>query len=326
VASRQGYALTYRINAADKSERSVLEQGRAVYASDGRVTALEGIILDITDRVEAERERAFLQNKLNRAERVQALGLLAGGVAHDLNNMLAPVMAYPDLILSKLPENDPLRPKLMIIRDAAQQAVDVVQDLLTMARRGRIEMTSVSLNDVVEMYTHSANFLQLTAKHPDVAVVIDLAPHMDSIGGSVTHLNKALMNIVVNAFDAMNRGGQLTIRTRQRNVTELADGHRIIPGEYIILSVSDTGVGIPPEDMKKIFEPYFSRKQMGTSGTGLGLAVVYGTVKDHHGYYDIISQVGEGTEFILYFPAENQSAGIDADGSRVSTLATPKAI
>jgi PAS domain S-box-containing protein len=322
VTTRQPYKLTYRVITADHEERFVLDHGRGVHSGSGPATAVEGIIVDITNRVKAERDREHLQTKLNRAERVQALGLLAGGVAHDLNNMLAPVLNYPELILLKLPEDHPIRPKIHIIRDAAQQAVDVVQDLLTMARRGRYEMGTVDLNGVVERYLQSANFLHLTSKNPQIRVKANLQRPLETIVGSPTHLHKAIMNIVINAFDAMPKGGDLIITTEQRLVTSLADGHQIIPGDYVLLSIKDSGVGIAPEDMKKIFEPYFSRKRMGTSGTGLGLAVVYGTVKDHHGYYDIESTVGEGTNFILYFPAGRQEqSGEENDPSGRNQIA-----
>ena len=258
---------------------------------------------DVTDRVRAEEQRMQLQEKLERAERMEALGVLAGGVAHDLNNMLGPVVGYADLILMKLDEANPIRKQVMRIGKSAQDAANIIQDLLTLARRGRCEMTPTRANDVIRDYLDSAAFQQLSMQRTDVRVDLHLATEDTYILGSAPHLSKIIMNLVVNAYEAMPNGGTLTIETSRRYLNKLYGGYeRVDPGEYIVLRVRDTGVGIDPKDMGKIFEPYYSKKKMGSSGSGLGLAIVYGIVKDHRGYYDIMSEIGKGTEFILYFP------------------------
>jgi len=266
-------------------------------------TFLLAIVRDITERKKAEEQKRSFQEKLERAERMESLGILAGGIAHDLNNMLGPLVGYPDLMLMKLPDNSPLRKQIERIGRAAQGAADVVQDLLTLARRGRYEMVSIDINDIVEAYLDSPGFVKLTEKHQDVKTVINLQKPIGHLSGSFHHLLKVFMNLIVNAFDAMPDGGELTIESKQQHVEKLASGfEKIEKGDYIILSVRDTGMGIDPKDFAKIFEPYYSKKKMGTSGSGLGLSVVYGIVKDHKAYYDILSDVGKGTEFILYFP------------------------
>ena len=262
-----------------------------------------GFMRDITDRKQAEKQKLALQEKLDKAERMESLGILAGGVAHDLNNMLGPLVGYPELILRKLDNDSPIRKQVERIGNSARDAADVIQDLLTLARRGRYQMQPTSLNEVIESYLDSPSYTRLCERFPSVQVDVNLDRSIGFIDGSSAHLAKVIMNLIVNAFDAMPEGGRLFISSRQAYVEKLLDGHiNINQGDYVIISVRDTGMGIAPEDMGKIFEPYYSNKKMGTSGSGLGLSVVYGIAKDHKGYYDINSEVGKGTEFIFYFP------------------------
>ena len=264
---------------------------------------------DITDRVNNEQKRLDLQSQLERAQRMESLGILAGGVAHDLNNMLGPLVGYPELILSKLPDDSPVRTQLLRIAGAAHSAAEVVQDLLTLARRGRYEMEPIYLNEVIEGYLDSPSLIRLRHLHPDVQLKISLESDTQMMLGSTAHLGKVVMNLIVNAFDAMPDGGKLTVQTTQRHLNALLGGYeKVKDGDYMLLSVRDTGIGIAAEDIDKIFEPYYSKKKMGSSGSGLGLSVVYGIVKDHKGFYDIKSTIGEGTEFILYFPITSEQA------------------
>lgn len=265
--------------------------------------ALLAIVRDITERKRAETQKHELQDKLERAERMESLGVLAGGVAHDLNNMLGPVVGYSELLLRELDAGSRLAGRAQKIMKSAQDASDIIQDLLTLARRGRYEMMPMSLNEVVATYLQSAAFAGLKDRHTDVRVELNLAEGLKPICGSSVHLTKVVMNLVSNACEAMPTGGTLTIQTEQRQVDSLPSGFmKFEHGEYVLLRVKDTGTGISPEDLPKIFEPYYSRKTMGHSGSGLGLSVVYGVVKDHHGYYDVQSEVGVGTEFLLLFP------------------------
>jgi PAS domain S-box-containing protein len=260
-------------------------------------------VSQVIQKVEAEEQHRELQEKLERAERMESLGILAGGVAHDLNNMLGPLVGYPELILMKLPENSPVRKQVERVGFAARDAADVIQDLLTLARRGRYEMQPTDLNEVVRAYLESPSFIQLSERSKKVSVETKYCESIPCISGSSPHLSKVVMNLIVNAFDAMPQGGVLHIETSVEMLSRLRNGYdNIKPGEYALLRVCDTGVGIAEEDLAKIFEPYYSKKRMGASGSGLGLSVVYGVVKDHHGYYDIVSEVGKGTEFTLYFP------------------------
>ena len=278
------------------------------------------IVRDIDERKAAEERQRKLQEQLDRAQRMESLGMLAGGVAHDLNNMLGPLVGYSELVQAKMAPDDPQRKRVERIHKAAQDAADVIQDLLALARRGRYEMKPLSFNDVIEDYLDSPSCQQLAAARADVKVKTALDPNLDVMVGSASHLAKVVMNLVVNAHDAMPDGGTITLTTSQRHLDRLISGYGPIePGEYIVFQVRDTGVGIAPENLDKIFEPYFSKKKMGRSGTGLGLAVVYGIIKDHKGYYDVVSEVSRGTEFILYFPvtqAASLKPAVESDDFR----------
>ncbi len=273
----------------------------------GQISGRVWSFRDITARVQDQKQRKKLQERLDKAERMEALGILAGGVAHDLNNMLGPLVGYPELILMKLPEDSPIRKQVSRIGNAAQEAADVVQDLLTLARRGRYEMAPTNLNSVIEAYIDSPGYNRLMESRPNVDVQLQLDPEVKHISGSTPHLSKVIMNFVINAFDAMPDGGTLTIETSQNRLDRLPSGHDKIPsGDYAIMRVRDTGQGIEDKDLDKIFEPYYSKKKMGSSGSGLGLSVVYGVIKDHKGFYDIFTQVGVGTEFVIYLPVTGQ--------------------
>jgi PAS domain S-box-containing protein len=270
---------------------------------------------DVTESCRAERHQRELTDKLERAERMESLGILAGGVAHDLNNMLGPMVGYSDLLMMKLDEDDPIRKQVERIGKSAQDAADVIQDLLTLARRGRYEMVPTNINDVIEAYMDSPGFNQLAQSRPTTRVETNLDPDISNILGSSPHLIKVIMNLVVNGFDAMPGGGNLSISTSQLVLERLPGGFTgIKEGEYVALSVRDTGVGIKSDDLGKIFEPYYSKKKMGSSGSGLGLAVVYGIIKDHKGYYDIFSAIDEGSEFVIYFPVTRVQAADDSEG------------
>ncbi len=260
-------------------------------------------IRDITEKKHNEREKKALEERLARSEKMEAIGTLAGGVAHDLNNILGGIVGYPDLLLMELPENSPLRRGILTIKNSGEKAAAIVQDLLTLARRGVPVMEPVGLNRIVTDYLRSPEFQKLRSFHPAVRVEHDLAGDLLPIQGSSVHLSKVVMNLVSNAAEAMPCGGTIRIETTNQYVDTTIRGYdQVTEGEYIVMKVSDTGIGIAQKDIKKIFEPFYTKKIMGRSGTGLGMAVVWGTVKDHKGYIDIESVEGKGTTFSLYFP------------------------
>lgn len=253
-------------------------------------------------------ERQKAEERLVRAEKLEMIGTLAGGVAHDLNNILSGIVSYPDLLLMQLPPDSPLHLPLRTIKDSGEKAAAIVQDLLTLARRSVTVREPVNLNSLVDDYLASPEFYLLQSHHPRIRVCTDCAPDLFNILGSPVHLAKTLMNLVSNAAESMDQEGKIHIRTENRYVdNSLRLYEKIGQGEYVVLEVKDQGSGISQENLDKIFEPFFTSKKMGTSGTGLGMAVVWGTVKDHGGYIDCESTLGSGTTFTLYFPVTAQS-------------------
>ena len=262
---------------------------------------------DVTERKRLEEERRRLEERLQRAEKMEALGTLAGGVAHDLNNVMGIVVGYAELLLHTIEETHPLRPSLVNIMDAGQRAAAIVQDLLTLTRRGVPNRQVINLNKVVSDCLKSPEFEKLSAYHPGVKTEMYLEPDLLNISGSAVHLSKTLFNLISNASEAMPKGGTVTIRTANQYLDKPVQGYdQIQEGDYVILMVSDTGEGISPADLQRIFEPFYTKKIMGRSGTGLGLSVVWGTVKDHNGYINVQSEEGKGSLFTLYFPVTRE--------------------
>jgi two-component system cell cycle sensor histidine kinase/response regulator CckA len=263
----------------------------------------------MAEKLRVEQERRDLENRLKQAEKMESLGALAGRVAHDLNNILSGLVGYPDWLLEEVPPDSPLRQPLVTIKESGERAAAVVQDMLTLARRGVRAEAVVSVNKVVSTYVSSLEFSKLAATHPHVAIETRLADtDLANVRGSAVQLGKALMNLVTNACEAAGDTGRVLIETERAYVDTPIHGYETIPsGHYVLLGVSDTGRGIAPQDLARVFEPFYTRKAMGRSGTGLGLAVVWGAVKDHAGYIDVRSAPGEGSAFRLFLPATTES-------------------
>ncbi len=262
---------------------------------------------DITDRRKAEEEKQSLEERLQRAEKMEALGTLAGGVAHDLNNVLGIVVGYAEMVLDDMDKSSPIRHELENIMKGGQRAAAIVDDLLTMARRGVPGRKVVNLNRIIADCQKSPEFANISFHHPSVKIRTDLEPDLLNISGSTVHLSKTIYNLIANASEAMAKGGGVTIKTTNQYLDKPIQGYdQIREGDYVVLSVSDTGEGIPAGDLKRIFEPFYTKKIMGRSGTGLGLAVVWGTIKDHHGYINVESSEGKGTTLTLYFPVTRE--------------------
>lgn len=263
----------------------------------------EQLLEEIKEREQAEKEKRDLEEKLARSQKMEALGLLAGGVAHDLNNVLSGIVSYPDLLLIDLDEESPLRKPILTIQESGQKAAAIVEDLLTLARRGVTNMAVVNMNGIVMDYLNSPECKRLAGYHAGVRIDMDLKEDVFNIVGSPVHLRKTVMNLVSNAAEAQPLGGRVLIYTENRYLDKPVRGYDDVEaGEYVVLGVKDYGIGIESEDLKRIFEPFYTKKVMGRSGTGLGMAVVWGTVQDHNGYIDVISNKGKGTVFELYFP------------------------
>ena len=272
-------------------------------------TGILGVSRDITERRKAEQEKAELQRQLERSKKMESLGLLAGGVAHDLNNVLSGIVSYPDLLLMDLPTESPLRAPIETIKNSGEKAATIVQDLLTLARRGVSTSEVLNLNEIIRDQLTSAEYQKLLSFRPDVTVTFDLSEDLPNIKGSAVHLIKTFMNLVANAVEAHPSGGTIAVATQSLYMDRPIKGYDTVKaGEYVRLRVRDHGKGISETDLQHIFEPFYTKKKMGRSGTGLGLAVVWGTVQDHNGYIDVRSRPGEGTIFDLYFPMSRETA------------------
>ncbi len=278
-------------------------------------TIYEGLMEDLTESKRAEEERIKLEKKLARSRKMEAMGLMAGGVAHDLNNILSGIVSYPELLLLDLPEDSPLRDPIKTIQESGMRAADVVEDLLTIARGVATGKEALSLNTLTTEYMESAEYKKLEMTHSFVDFKTELDPDLLNMSGSRTHIKKILMNLVANASEAIEGSGMVAISTSNRYLDEPLRGYEDVRiGEYVLLSVSDDGSGISSGDLERIFEPFYTKKVMGRTGTGLGLAVVWNTVQDHNGYININTSE-KGTEFQLYLPVTREE--VPAEGEEV---------
>ena len=263
--------------------------------------------LDFTDLKRTERRQKQLEERLARSQKMEALGLLAGGVAHDLNNVLSGIVSYPDLLLMDLPEKSPIREAISTIQESGKKAAAIVEDLLTLARRGVTHREVLNLNDIIRDCLHSPEWDSFILSYGSIKIKPVLNEKLLNIRGSAIHLKKAFMNLLTNAAEALADGGCVNISTENVYVDRPIEGYdHVREGDFVVLTVSDNGVGIDPKDLKRIFEPFYTKKVMGRSGTGLGMSVVWGTVQDHHGYIHVESQVDRGTVFQLYFPVTRE--------------------
>jgi PAS domain S-box-containing protein len=296
----------------DGSRRTVEGSASLIADAGGQPVGFRGLFRDTTDRKRLQDEREHLQERLYRAEKMEALGTLAGGVAHDLNNVLGAVVGYSELLLMEIPEGNPGRRRISTILNSSLKASAIIQDLLTLARRGVAISEVVNLNEVIADYLETPEFEKLKAHHPHVSIKVDLEKELLNIKGSPVHLGKTIMNLVSNASEAISDEGEVMIRTENHYIRNPVHGYDDVQGgDYVVLTVSDNGRGISASDIKKIFEPFYTKKVMGRSGTGLGLAVVWGTVKDHDGYIDVQSEDGKGSTFTIYLPATREELSGD---------------
>ena len=304
------YQFVYRIATASGQEKWVWEKGRGVLGPDGSPRAIEGLITDITERKRADEERERMQRLLLQAQKMEAIGILAGGVAHDFNNLLTTIHGHAELALSDLDENDPLYKELDRIRHAALRGASLTSQLLLFSRRQLFKTVPLSLNATVH------DFLEMLERviGEDIDIRTDLHPEIWTLRGDEGSLEQMIMNLAVNARDAMPDGGTLTLATDC--VTLGPDDCKAIPGarpgRFVCLTIADTGVGMDQDVLQHIFEPFFTTKEAG-KGTGLGCSVVYGIVQQHDGWINVTSQPGCGTTFRIYLPAIEEKPRVEQD-------------
>jgi len=260
---------------------------------------LIGLMTDISARKRADEERALLEEQLRQAQKMEAIGRLAGGIAHDFNNLLAVIGGRSQMLLQRLSPDDPRRRDADTIGKAVQRAAGLAQQLLAFSRRQVLRPRALAINDVVKDVEPVLR--RLVGEDIEFVTVLEAAP--GQILADPVQLEQVLLNLSANARDAMPHGGRLTIETRlvHLDATYVRQHPDVIPGSYVALMVTDTGVGMTREVLARIFEPFFTTKELG-KGTGLGLATVYGVVKQMGGHISAHSEVGQGTEFKIYLP------------------------
>ena len=265
------------------------------------------MVQDIGARKRAAEERARLQEQLLQAQKMKAVGTLAGGIAHDFNNLLGVIAGCTSLLQLRLPGQDPRQGLAAMVQQAAERAAGLTRQLLQFSRQEPLQLQPVDIGEVLRAV------VEIVSQTFDrrIRVEADLPPHLPLVESDAGQLETALLNLCINARDAMSEGGTLSLKATVVNLTpmEFPPGTEGAPGQYVRIVVRDTGVGMEPQVIERIFEPFFTTKTSG-QGTGLGLAMVYGTVMNHQGFIAVRSQVGQGSEFTLHLPVTTQPVEI----------------
>jgi PAS domain S-box-containing protein len=292
-----------RINHSEGRVSHLLLTINLHYTVDGHLNDLNVIGHDITIRQQVEQQQKELERQRQLSQKMELLGLMAGGVAHDLNNILAGIINYPELMLLRMEPDNPLRAQLQSIKKSGERAAAVVADLLTIARDSAAVYDVVNLNQVISGYIASPEFKKLCELHPLVGCKFTPAPALWHCACSQIHIEKAVMNLVINAFEAIKSEGTVTITTANIGEEESAAlSGTVPPADYVAVKVQDSGTGISAEDKSRIFEPFFSKKGLGRSGTGLGLTVAWNSVREHGGTI-LVDSSDQGTVFTILLPA-----------------------
>jgi len=295
--TRKLFKAEYRMFAADGSVLWFRDEGVLLHAADEKALLMQGVLYDIT-------ENKRLEEQLRHSQKMEAVGQLAGGVAHDFNNLLMLIQAHNERLRTRLVPEDPAHKDTLEIEQAVSQAAAVTHQLLAFSRRQLLELQVLDLNVVL---TGTAGMLERLIV-PDIKLNVapDASPQF--IKADPNQLGQVIVNLAVNARDAMPQGGVLTITTKSVELTEarIASHGAVPPGTYTVLAVSDTGTGMCSEVQNRIFEPFFTTKKPG-KGTGLGLAIVYGVVKQTGGWIAVHSKPEQGTTFEIYFPRAEQN-------------------
>ena len=287
--------------------------------SSGNRIGFRGIVRDVTERTQADKEMAILQEQLRHSQKMEAIGQLAGGVAHDFNNLLTLIKGYSQLSLQEIKEDSPLKLNIEEIRRAADKAADLTRQLLAFSRRQIMEMKVLDLNTILR----NLDKMLRRVIGEDIELVTILAEDLGRVKADIGQIEQVVMNLSVNARDAMPQGGKLIIETVNVGLDgKYARNHIAVkPGRYAMLSVSDTGAGMTSEVRDRVFEPFFTTKEKG-KGTGLGLSTVYGIVKQSGGNIWVYSEPGKGTTFKIYLPSVDEP--LEELGERVKVKEIPR--
>jgi PAS domain S-box-containing protein len=293
----------------DGSTFPVLVNSAPIF-KEGQPIGLRGFIIDNTDRKMAEQERRKLEIQFQQAQRFEALGTLAGGIAHDFNNLLMNIQGNTSLMLCEINTSHPHFKMLKNIQRQVKSGAQLTRQMLGYARKGKFNVKSIELNQVT---AESAETFGRTRK--EIIIERDFADHLFPIEADRGQIEQVLLNLFVNAADAMPGGGNLYLKTKNvSHVNIKSSQFNPRPGNYVQLTISDTGSGMDQATLEHIFDPFFTTKEMGR-GTGLGLASVYGIIKGHDGYIDVASEKGQGTTFIIYLPATQKAVEEPAEAA-----------
>ncbi len=259
------------------------------------------VVRDVTERRALEAREAKLRDELERSQRLESLGVLAGGIAHDLNNVLGPIVAYPDIFREELPPGSPLLEDVTEIEEAVRRAIAVIQDLLALARHSSGRLTRVKLGARVRRCLRGPDWAAVERRYPDLRLDAQVETEDVWVDSTPGHVTRTLLNLTRHAAQVMDGQGRLEVRIDRRLLAAPVDGYeRIPPGDYLVLSVADDGPGLAGADVRRLFEPFYAKRALGYSGTGLGLAVVYALVRDSQGFLDVHTSE-TGTRFEVYY-------------------------
>jgi signal transduction histidine kinase/CheY-like chemotaxis protein len=282
----------------DGSILPVTMNATAVFDGRGKFVMSRSVLRDITERKKVDEEKRRLQQQLFQSQKLEALGTLAGGIAHDFNNLLASILGYASLAKADLPEGDPVYQHVAIIETASLRASELTQQLLAFAKGGKY---TPQANDVNAIVREVATLLSRTIEK-NITIELQCENNLGPALCDAGQVQQAILNICINGRDAMPGGGTLTIKTENvhLDVKDVQFYIDVSPGEYVLISVSDTGIGMDRETREHIFDPFFTTK---SKGTGLGLSLVYGIIKKHDGFIQVQSRPGQGSKFLVYLPA-----------------------
>lgn len=291
---------TFRYIHPVKGEVWIEGYASPIKEDDGGIT-WHGIIIDATDRKNAEKDLANIEAQLRQSQKLESIGQLAGGIAHDFNNILTVINGYSALAMIQLEKKDPLQKRLEEINNAGSRAAALTQQLLAFSRKQILQPKIINVNSIIQNFEKMLR--RLIGEHIEFNTVLD--PNIGNIKADPGQIEQVIMNLVVNSRDAMPNGGTLTIETQNIYLDEKFTSRHIStdPGSYLMIAVSDSGIGMDKETLDKIFDPFFTTKKLG-EGTGLGLATVYGIVKQSGGNIWVYSEPERGTTFKVYFPME----------------------
>jgi two-component system, cell cycle sensor histidine kinase and response regulator CckA len=307
------FELELRLVMKDGTVRHCLARGQAQIGPSGKATRLYGSLQDITANKRAEEEREKLQTQLSQAHKMESVGRLAGGVAHDFNNMLGVILGHTEMAIEQVPQTHPMHADLEEVRKAAKRSADLTRQLLAFARKQTVTPVLLNLNDAV------SGMLKMLQRIIGEDIDLRWVPGngLYPVKMDPSQLDQILVNLCINARDAIgDAGGRVTIETQPSTIDEnYCEAHAgVIPGDYTLLAVSDNGEGMGQETLSHLFEPFFTTKKIG-EGTGLGLATVYGIVQQNRGVINVYSEAGRGTTFKIYLPRQAPAADPAVDGS-----------